>query len=66
MTVAIRRIKDNVAEAVSSAMELASYQKYIPRGATVFLKVNLGRDLFIPGSVTNPAVFEGVVKKLKG
>jgi uncharacterized protein (DUF362 family) len=66
MTVAIRRIKDNVAEAVSSAMELAGYQKYIPRGATVFLKVNLGWDLFIPGSVTNPAVFEGVVKKLKG
>lgn len=66
MTVAIRRIKDNVVEAVSSAMELAGYQKYIPEGATVFLKVNLGWDLFIPGSVTNPAVFEGVVKKLKG
>jgi len=66
MTVAIKKVKNNVAEAVSAAMDLANYQEFIPQGAIVFLKVNLGWDLYIPGSVTNPAVFEGVVKKLLG
>lgn len=47
-------------------MDSAQYKNFIPSDSTVFLKVNLGWDLFIPGSVTNPAVFEGVVRKLQG
>ena len=66
MAVAIEKVKTNVIESVSAVMDAAHYKDFIPRGYTVFLKVNLGWDLFIPGSVTNPAVFEGVVKKLKG
>ena len=66
MAVAIKRVSKSINEAVSDAMELASFRDYITEGGTVFLKVNLGWDMFIPGSVTNPAVFEGVVNKLKG
>ena len=66
MAVAIKRVKNNVIESVSAAMDAAHYKDFIPRDSTVFLKVNLGWDLFIPGSVTNPAVFEGVVRKLQG
>ncbi|MBU0754744.1 MAG: DUF362 domain-containing protein, partial [Planctomycetes bacterium] len=66
MVVAVKRVEDDVIEAVAAAMDAASFQDYIPRHSRVFLKVNLGWDLFIPGSVTNPAVFLGVVRKLKG
>jgi uncharacterized protein (DUF362 family) len=37
----------------------------IPQGATVALKVNLGWDLFIPGSITSPAVLEALALELK-
>ncbi len=66
MAVSIIKVGTDVSEAVSTAMDAAHYQDFIPRNSTVFLKVNLGWDLFIPGSVTNPAVFEGVVRKLRG
>lgn len=66
MAVSIKKVGTNVIEAVSVVMDNALYKDFIPRGSTVFLKVNLGWDLFIPGSVTNPAVFEGVVRKLQG
>lgn len=66
MTVSIKKVETDVIEAVSAAMDSAQYKNFIPSDSTVFLKVNLGWDLFIPGSVTNPAVFEGVVRKLKG
>lgn len=65
MAVSIKKVETNVIEAVSTAMDIAYYKEFIPKGLTVFLKVNLGWDLFIPGSVTNPAVFEGVVRKLQ-
>jgi len=65
MTVAIKKVRHNVAIAVADAMDTAGVETHIPRSSTVFLKVNLGWDLFIPGSVTNPAVFEGVVLRLK-
>ncbi|UCC39471.1 MAG: DUF362 domain-containing protein [Candidatus Aminicenantes bacterium] len=66
MAVSIKKVGTDVIEAVSSVMDFASYKEFIPKNSTVFLKVNLGWDLFIPGSVTNPAVFEGVVRKLQG
>lgn len=66
MTVAIKRVGTNVAEAVAAAMDLARFRDYVPPASTVFLKVNLGWDLAIPGSVTNPAVFEAVVLALRG
>ncbi len=64
--VAIKTVERDVIQAVSAAMDAASYKEFIPESSTVFLKVNLGWDLAIPGSVTNPGVFEGVVRKLQG
>lgn len=66
MGVAVKRINGDVITAVSEVMEAANFKDSIPNNSTIYLKVNLGWDLFIPGSVTNPAVFEGVVRKLKG
>lgn len=66
MTVSIKKVEIDVLETVSAVMDNAHYKEFIPKGSTVFLKVNLGWDLFIPGSVTNPAVFEGVARKLRG
>jgi len=66
VTVALKKVHDDVTAAVSLVMEEARFKDFIPPASTVFLKVNLGWDLFIPGSVTNPAVFEGVVRTLQG
>jgi uncharacterized protein (DUF362 family) len=66
MPVAVKRVGSDVTRAVSEAMDAAGYEQHIRRGERVLLKVNLGWDLFIPGSVTNPAVFEAVVRKLQG
>jgi uncharacterized protein (DUF362 family) len=66
LTVAIKKVNLDIIEAVSEVMDSAHYTDFIPKNKPIYLKVNLGWDLFIPGSVTNPAIFEGVVKKLKG
>lgn len=38
--------------AVRRALEAVNWTRTVPAGAGVFLKVNLGWDLFIPGSIT--------------
>jgi uncharacterized protein (DUF362 family) len=65
-TVAVVKIKDSVITAVREAMEAADWKKYIPAGADVSLKPNLGWDLFLPGAVTSPWVVEGVIRVLQG
>lgn len=62
--VCIVRVKDNVISCVSSAMEGAKWYDFIPEGCDVSLKVNLGWDLFLPGTVTSPLVVEGVIKTI--
>jgi Uncharacterized conserved protein len=64
-TVAIVEVHTTVQEAVHEAMELASWRDHIQRGKPICLKVNLGWDLFIPGSVTSPWVIEGVIQTLR-
>jgi uncharacterized protein (DUF362 family) len=46
-------------------MDLAGWHEFVPRGADVSLKPNLGWDLFLPGSVTSPWVLEGVVRTIR-
>ena len=58
--------RDEVFRAVERAMELARWRDFIPRGADLALKPNLGWDLFLPGATTSPWVVEGVVRVLKG
>jgi len=47
-------------------MEAAGWRDFLERGADVSLKVNLGWDLFVPGSVTSPWVLDGVIEVIKG
>ena len=63
--VAVVTVSESVQKAVREAMHLANFQKYIERGKPVSLKVNLGWDLFIPGSITSPWVLEGVIQTLQ-
>ena len=56
---------DAVLASVRRAMELAAWQEFIPRGAEVSLKPNLGWDLFLPGAVTSPWALEGVVRTIR-
>lgn len=55
----------DVLASVRRAMELAEWQQFIPRGAEVALKPNLGWDLFLPGALTSPWAFEGVVVTIR-
>jgi uncharacterized protein (DUF362 family) len=63
--VAVVSVQDSVQEAVQEAMKLADYQKHLQRDKPTCLKVNLGWDLFIPGSITSPWVLEGVILTLR-
>lgn len=57
--------RDEVFRSVERAMTLARFAEFVPRGADVALKPNLGWDLFLPGAVTSPWVLEGVVRVLR-
>jgi uncharacterized protein (DUF362 family) len=59
--VAVQKVYGEVKEAVFHAMASANWKSFIKQGADVALKVNLGWDLFIPGSITSPLVVEGVI-----
>jgi len=57
--------RDDVVTSVQRAMELADWRAFIPRGAEVALKPNLGWDLFLPGATTSPWALEGVVLTIR-
>lgn len=57
--------REDVVASVQQAMELSHWQEFIPRGAAVALKPNLGWDLFLPGATTSPWAVEGVVRTIR-
>ncbi len=57
--------REDVIATVRQAMELAAWQEFVPRGAQVSLKPNLGWDLLLPGSVTSSWALEGVVRTIR-
>ena len=63
--VAVSAVTDDVHAAVREAMEAADWQQHIPAGSTVALKVNLGWDLFIPGSITSPLMLDAVAEVMQ-
>lgn len=63
--VAVRPVEDDVRRAVREAMEAVGWTEALPAGKPVALKVNLGWDLFIPGSITSPMVAEAVILELR-
>ncbi|HEX9614983.1 MAG TPA: DUF362 domain-containing protein [Bacteroidota bacterium] len=63
--VSVVSVTASIPEAVRQAMDLASWKSALKRGAPTALKVNLGWDLFIPGSITSPWVVEGVILTIR-
>jgi uncharacterized protein (DUF362 family) len=63
--VALEPVRGDVRVAVRRALEAVRWRQVIPAGATVALKVNLGWDLFIPGSITSPLFAEAVIHELR-
>lgn len=61
----IEPVKGDVPGAVKRALEGADWTRAIPKGADVSLKVNLGWDLFIPGSITSPLVAEALIGAIR-
>jgi uncharacterized protein (DUF362 family) len=64
-TVSVVRVSESVQASVREAMELAGWRKHVDPDRPVALKVNLGWDLFIPGSITSPWVLEGVIQTVR-
>jgi uncharacterized protein (DUF362 family) len=63
--VAVESTAADVDAAVGRAMEAVRWREILPSGGDVALKVNLGWDLFIPGSITSPLFIEAVVKIIR-
>ena len=57
--------KGDVRRAVGRALEAVEWKRLIPRGADVAVKVNLGWDLFIPGSISSPMVVEALILEIR-
>jgi uncharacterized protein (DUF362 family) len=63
--VGLARVERNIREAVHTAMELADFRAFIPRGSDVAFKPNLGWDLHLPGAVSGPWVVAAVIEALR-
>ena len=63
--VSVAVVRDSVEQAVREALELVSWQSHLEKHRPVSLKVNLGWDLFIPGSITSPWVIRAVVRTIR-
>jgi uncharacterized protein (DUF362 family) len=63
--VAVEAVRGDVAAAVRAALTAAEWTRFVPKGADVSLKVNLGWDLFIPGSITSPLVVEALIHAIR-
>ena len=64
-TVSVVQVAGSVEQAVREALELLSWRDHLEKGKPTALKVNLGWDLFIPGSITSPWVIEGVIRTIR-
>lgn len=63
--VAVEQVAGNLRRALRNALDAADWTHWVPRGAQVALKVNLGWDLFIPGSITSPLVVETLIGEIR-
>src|SRR6185295_3159400 len=63
--VGLEVVEGDVRGAVRRALDAAEWKRVVPRGAAIALKVNLGWDLFIPGSITSPLVAECLILEMR-
>src|SRR5205814_2059784 len=64
--VAVEPVRGDVRAAIRRCLEAAEWTRVIPKGAKIALKVNLGWDLFIPGSITSPLFVEALIHEIRG
>jgi uncharacterized protein (DUF362 family) len=64
--VAVEPVRGDVRDAVGRALRAVDWKRHIPAGSAVSLKVNLGWDMFIPGSITSPLVAEALILEMRG
>lgn len=63
--VALEPVAGDVRAALQRALDAAEWKRFVPAGADVSLKVNLGWDLFIPGSITSPLFAEALIECIR-
>jgi uncharacterized protein (DUF362 family) len=63
--VSVAHVAGDVTAAVREALERAEWTRAVPAKADVALKVNLGWDLFIPGSITSPLFAEALIGAIR-
>lgn len=63
--VALEPVRGDVRAAVRRALEAVEWRRALPAGSAVAIKVNLGWDMFIPGSITSPMVAEALILEIR-
>jgi uncharacterized protein (DUF362 family) len=63
--VAMTPVNGDLRAAIGAALEAAGFKARVARGEPVALKVNLGWDLFIPGSITSPFFLEALIAEIR-
>lgn len=63
--VAVESVGGDLRGAIRRALEAAEFKRFVPKGTPVALKVNLGWDLFVPGSITSPFFVEALIAEIR-
>ena len=63
--VAVEPVAGDLRGAIRRSLEAAEFTRFVPKGTPVALKVNLGWDLFIPGSITSPFFVEALIAEIR-
>src|SRR2546426_2733700 len=63
--VALEPVQGDVRAAHRRCLEAVEWKRVMPAGSPVALKVNLGWDLFIPGSITSPLFAEALILEMR-
>lgn len=63
--VAVESAANGLRPAIARALATVEWQRIFPKGGDVALKVNLGWDLFIPGSITSPYFLEALIAEIQ-
>ena len=58
-------VRGDVRAAVRRALDAVEWKRAVPAGSAVAIKVNLGWDMFIPGSITSPLVAEALILEIR-
>lgn len=60
----VKATPETVLEDIKKVMHLAEYQKYLPQGSEIALKINISWHHYYPACSTTPWQLEGVIKTL--